>query len=127
MFWPASASGRSGPSGYLSDSLFPAVAEYANRASFLLSAGKPAAEIGLYMPTESMWLGNENSNTSLLNISKQLLENQLDFDFVDEQGIGSVFTLENGAFKNLSGQNYSTMIIPSVYHERRSNEKTAII
>jgi hypothetical protein len=113
MFWPSSANGRNGPSGYLSDSSFPVVAEYSNRASFLLSGGKPAAQIGLYMPTESMWLGKENSNTSLLNISKQLLEKQFDFDFVDEQGIGSVFTLQNGIFKNLSGQNYSTIIIPS--------------
>lgn len=114
MFWPASASGRGTPSGYLSDSLFPAVAEYSNRASFLLSNGKPAAQIGLYMPTESMWLGNENSNSSLLHIAKQLSEKQLDFDFVDEQGIGSVFTLQNRTFKNLSGQTYSTIIIPSV-------------
>ncbi len=113
MFWPASASGRGGPSGYLSDSLFPALAEYANRASFLLSSGKPAAEIGLYMPTQSMWLGKENSNASVLHIAKQLLEKQLDFDFVDDQGIGSVFSLQNGTFKNLSGQSYSTIIIPA--------------
>jgi hypothetical protein len=66
------------------------------------------------MPTESMWLGNESSNTSLLKIAKQLLEKQLDFDFVDAQGIGSVFTLEKGTFKNLSGQTYSTIIIPSL-------------
>jgi hypothetical protein len=113
MFWPALASGRP-PSGYLTDSTFPAVAEYTNRASFLLSTGRPAAQIGLYMPTENMWLGNESSNTSLLKIAKQLLEKQLDFDFVDAQGIGSVFTLEKGTFKNLSGQTYSTIIIPSV-------------
>jgi hypothetical protein len=113
MFWPASASGRT-PSGYLTDAKFPAVAEYTNRASFLLSMGKPAAQIGLYMPTESMWIGKENSNTGVLKIAKQLLEKQLDFDFVDAQGIGSVFTIEKGTFKNLSGQTYSTIIIPSV-------------
>lgn len=114
MFWPSSAGGRSGPSGYLSDPQFPSLADYSNRASYLLSNGKPAARIGLYMPTESMWLGKENSNTSVLNIAKQLLEKQLDFDFVDQQGISSVFTLQNGTFKNMSGQNYSTIIIPSV-------------
>ncbi|MEP6675456.1 MAG: glycosyl hydrolase [Ferruginibacter sp.] len=114
MFWPASASGRSIPSGYLSDSLFPVLAAYSNRSSFLLSNGKPAAQIGLYMPTESMWLNNEKSNSGLLKIAKQLSEKQLDFDFVDEQGIGSAFTMQNGAFKNLSGQMYSAIIIPSV-------------
>jgi alpha-L-rhamnosidase len=113
MFWPALASGRN-PSGYLIDSTFPAVAEYSNRASFLLSNGRPAAQIGLYMPTENMWLGNESSNTSLLKIAKQLLEKQFDFDFADQQAIGSLFTLQKGTFKNLSGQTYSTIIIPSV-------------
>jgi hypothetical protein len=114
MFWPASAGGGNGPSGYLSDSLFPTVAEYSNRSSFLLSNGKPAAQIGLYMPTESMWLGNEDVNTSLLHIEKQLSEKQLDYDLVDEQGISSVFSLQNGTFKNLSGQTYSAIIIPSL-------------
>ncbi len=114
MFWPASASGREAPSGYLSDVTFPVVAEYSNRASFLLSNGKPASQIGLFMPTASMWLGDEKSNSSLLKIARQLLEKQLDFDFVDEQGIGSLFTLQQGAFKNLSAQTYSTIIIPSV-------------
>ena len=114
MFWPSSASGHKGPSGYLSDPQFPALAEYANRAGYLLSIGMPAAQIGVYMPTESMWLGSENSNISLLSLTKQLLEHQLDFDYVDEQGIGSLFTLENGTFKNLSGQLYSTILIPYV-------------
>jgi hypothetical protein len=113
MFWPASASGRNG-SGYLTDEKFPALAEYTNRSSFLLSSGKPAALIALYMPTESMWLGYDNSNTSVLKIARQLLEKQLDFDFVDEQGIGSVFSLGKGNFKNLSGQVYNTIIIPSI-------------
>jgi hypothetical protein len=114
MFWPSSANGRSGPSGYLSDPSFPALAEYCNRASFLLSMGMPAATIGLYMPTESMWLGNEKSNTRLLNITRQLLERQLDFDYIDEQGLGSEFILEKGTSKNLSGQTYSTIIIPPI-------------
>jgi hypothetical protein len=114
MFWPASASGRNGPSGYLSDPKFPALATYSNRASFLLSSGRPSAHIGLYMPTESMWLGKENSNTSVLKIAKQLLEKQFDFDFVDQQGLASVFSLGKGEFKNLSGQAYTSIIIPSI-------------
>lgn len=114
MFWRSSAGGGNGPSGYLADLQFPALAEYTNRSSYLLSSGKPAAQIGLYMPTESMWLGNENANTTLLKITNQLLEHQLDFDFVDQQGLGSVFALDKGIFKNLSGQTYSTIIVPAV-------------
>jgi hypothetical protein len=112
MFWPSSANGRPKGESYLTDAAFPALAEYSNRASYLLSNGIPAAQVGLYCPTESMWLGNENANTSLLNIAKQLLEHQVDFDFVDNQGVSSVFKLNKGVFTNLSGQDYRTIIIP---------------
>ncbi|MVN21449.1 glycosyl hydrolase [Mucilaginibacter arboris] len=112
MFWPSSANGKAKGESYLTDPAFPALAEYSNRASFLLSNGIPAAQVGLYCPTESMWLGDEEANTSLLNIAKQLLEHQIDFDFVDNQALTSVFKLNKGSFTNLSGQSYRTIIIP---------------
>jgi hypothetical protein len=93
---------------------FPPVAEYINRATYLLSQGRPAAQIGLYFPTLSMWYGDNESNTSLLNISNQLIENQLDFDFVDEQALSSVLTLDNGKLINASKQEYKAIIIPSL-------------
>jgi hypothetical protein len=93
---------------------FPPVAQYINRATFLLSQGKPAAQIGVYFPTFSMWYGDNGSNTSLLDISRQLMENQCDFDFIDEQALSSVLTPGNGILKNLSGQVYRAIIIPSV-------------
>lgn len=116
---PANAS--SGPSNqgvprpvfFLTDS-FPPVAQYINRAAYLLSQGKPAAQIGVYFPTMSLWFGDNESNTSALDIARQLMENQRDFDFVDEQALTTVLSLENGSFKNLSGQSYKTIIIPSV-------------
>lgn len=113
MFWSSSASGRAKGTSYLNDEAFPALAEYSNRASYLLANGIPAAQVGLYCPTESMWLGNEEANSSLLSIAKQLSERQIDYDFVDNQGLSSVFKLDKGAFTNLSGQQYHTIIIPS--------------
>lgn len=112
MFWSSSASGRAPGKSYLTDAEFPALAEYSNRASYLLANGIPAAEVGLYCPTESMWLGKKEADSSLLNIAKQLLEHQIDFDFVDNQGLSSVFKLDKGVFTNLSGQQYRTIIIP---------------
>jgi len=50
----------------------------------------------------------------MLDISQQLTENQIDFDFVDEQAFESVLTLRNGSFINLSGQEYKAIIIPSI-------------
>jgi len=93
---------------------FPALVSYANRACYLLSMGRPAAKIALYHPTTSIWLGDDDSNTSLLDIARKLSEQQRDFDFVDEYSLSSMLTLKNGTFTNLSGQNYCAVIIPSV-------------
>lgn len=101
-------------SPYIRDTSFPALSAYTNRASWLLSNGRPAASVAVYFPTESMWLGNKMSDSSLLMISRLLLEHQVDFDYIDRQGITSVFTLENGGFLNASGQKYSTILIPFV-------------
>jgi hypothetical protein len=91
---------------------FPPVAAYFNRAAFLLSQGRPACKIGLFVPTSSMWYGDNASNENLLSISQNLLENQYDFDFIDEQSLSSVMTIKNGSFVNLSGQEYTAIIIP---------------
>lgn len=93
---------------------FPPVAEYFNRATYLLSIGQPAAQIALYYPTSSMWLGDNDANTLCLSVAKKLMDSQHDFDFVDEQALSSVLKLEKGGLKNLSGQSYSTIIIPSI-------------
>ncbi len=98
---------------FMSDT-FPPVANYVNRATYLLSVGKPAAQIGLYFPTSSMWYGDNESNNSVLALAQQLMEQQRDFDFVDEQALSSLLKIENGTLKNLSGQTYKTIIIPSV-------------
>jgi hypothetical protein len=110
---PGSSQATMRTSFFQSDT-FPPVAQYVNRATYLLSQGKPAAQIGVYFPTFSMWYGDNVSNISLLDISRQLMENQCDFDFVDEQAFSSVLIQENGTLKNLSGQSYKTIIIPSV-------------
>jgi hypothetical protein len=98
---------------FTSDEFVP-IAQYVNRATYLLSQGTPAARIALYHPTSSMWLGDDGANRSALALAQQLLEHQCDFDFVDEQALSSILLLERGAFKNLSGQAYAAVIIPSV-------------
>ncbi|NWJ52907.1 MAG: beta-galactosidase [Bacteroidetes bacterium] len=98
---------------FMSDT-FPPVASYVNRATYLLSQGKPAAQIALYFPTSSMWLGDIESNESNLAIVQKLLETQHDFDFIDEQALTSLLINKNGKLTNLSGQSYSTVIIPSI-------------
>ena len=93
---------------------FPPVANYINRATYLLSQGRPAARIGVYFPTLSLWYGDNESNTSLLSISQQLMENHFDFDYVDEQALNSVLIPENNTLINSSNQTYYAIIVPSI-------------
>jgi hypothetical protein len=89
------------------------LAWYANRASYLMAIGRPAAQVALYHPANSMWLGDEAADRSTTKLGKQLLERQIDFDYFDEQSLGSAATLDGGAFRNLSGQVYRAVIVPS--------------
>jgi len=99
---------------YLDEPEFKAVAEYANRASYLLAQGRPAAQIAVYFPTTSLWLGDREAEESAMQIARQLLAAQRDFDFVDEQALSSEMLLAGDAFRNFSGQSYRAVIIPSV-------------
>jgi hypothetical protein len=89
------------------------LAWYANRASYLMAIGRPAAQVALYHPANSMWLGDEEADRSTTRLGKQLLEHQIDFDYFDEQSLSDIATLENGAFRNLSGQVYRAVVVPS--------------
>jgi hypothetical protein len=113
MFYPSSATSPE-RSGWLEADEFPAVAATVARAAYLLSLGRPAAQIALYFPTSSIWLGDEAANESVWEIARQLLEQQRDFDFVDEQALASLLRLEGDALVNLSGQHYRAVIVPPV-------------
>ena len=89
------------------------LAWYTNRASYLMAIGRPAAQVALYHPASSMWLGDEQADRSTTKLGRQLLERQIDFDYFDEQSLSSVATLDGGAFRNLSGQAYRAVVVPS--------------
>lgn len=112
MFYPSSAHPRE-RSGWLVSDAFPALARYVHRALYLLSMGRPAAQIALYYPTSSLWLSDEEADASTWRIAQQLLEQQRDFDLVDQRALDSLLALEGGAFENLSRQRYRAVIIPS--------------
>jgi hypothetical protein len=112
MFVPASSGGQSGLRGWMGDEGFPPAIAYANRATYLLAQGRPAAQIAVYYPNLSMWLGDSTADTAVLGIMRQLLEHQRDFDFVNEEGFTTALTSEPGALKNLSGQRYRAVIVP---------------
>jgi hypothetical protein len=89
------------------------LAWYTNRAGYLMAIGRPAAQVGIYHPTNSMWLGDQEADRSTTKLGWQLYEHQVDWDYFDEQSLSSVATIADGGFKNLSGQVYRAIVVPS--------------
>ena len=89
------------------------LAWYTNRAGYLMAIGQPAAEVGLYHPVNSLWMGDEEADRSTNKLGWQLFEHQVDWDYFDEQSLSSTATVENGGFRNLSGQVYRAIVVPS--------------
>jgi hypothetical protein len=89
------------------------LAWYTNRAGYLMAIGRPAAQVGLYHPASSLWMGDEEADRSTTKLGWQLLEHQVDWDYFDEQSLSSVATIADGGFKNLSGQVYRAIVVPS--------------
>lgn len=104
------------PAGYryLDDPSFPALALYVNRVTYVLSQGKPGAEIGVYIPSSSFWFGDVAANRSFLAVTHALLEHQRDLDFVDEDALAASLELRGGEFVNRSGQAYRAIVVPRV-------------
>ena len=90
------------------------IAWYANRASYLLANGRPGATVALYHPTDNMWYGDKNSDDVTVRLVTQLMEHQVDFDHIDLDSLVSVCTLDGGGLKNLSGQVYRAVVVPSI-------------
>jgi hypothetical protein len=92
------------------------IGHYVSRAQLLLALGRPAAQVLYFHPTDSMWMGDSESDDVLIrpanNVVTQLLEHQIDFDHVDSDDLASLLTLEKGGLKNLSGQIYKGVVYP---------------
>jgi hypothetical protein len=82
-----------------------------------MAIGRPAAQVGLYHPGNTIWLGGDaatEADRSTTKLGWQLFEHQIDWDYFDEQSLSSVATIEDGGFKNLSGQVYKAIVLPSM-------------
>jgi hypothetical protein len=93
------------------------IAWYADRGGYLMAIGQPAAQIGLYHPGNSIWLGGtdaQEADRSTTKLGWQLLQHQIDWDYFDEQSLSSIASIEDGGFKNLSGQVYKAIVFPSM-------------
>ncbi len=112
MFWPSSAS-KTEFKSWMAQEGTKDLVTYTNRSCYLMAQGKPAAKVAVYFPISSIWLDNNVVDKSLRNQTQLLLEHQIDFDFVDDDGIANALTVGTAHFTNKSGQRYETLIIPS--------------
>ena len=86
---------------------------YVSRSQHLLAIGRPVAQVAYLHPTDSMWMNDKESDTVTLKLVTQLLEHQIDFDHIDADELAGVVALEGGGLKNLSGQTYRAVIVPT--------------
>jgi len=117
MFFPASSKEQANirqQYGYMADPNFPAMMASVNRACYAMSQGRSDARIAVYFPSLSFWYGDFKPNQVMWSLTEQLLDQQRDFDFVDDDALAGTLALADGALTNLSGQSYSTVILPSV-------------
>jgi hypothetical protein len=99
---------------YMADPAFPPMMAAVRRACYAMSHGRSAAQIAVYFPSLSFWHGDYEPDKAMWALAQQLLEDQRDFDFVDDEAVARTMTLADGHFTNLSGQSYRAVILPSV-------------
>jgi hypothetical protein len=113
MYFPATSAGPTAPSGYMGQPSFPDLMTYARRLSYLMAMGRPDASVALFLPSSSMWLGNDASDTQFVSTERLLSEHQIDFDIVDEDALTHDLKALPGSFETLSGNRYRTVIMPA--------------
>jgi hypothetical protein len=111
---PAAAPRRGGPSAVMRDPGWPALMQYSQRMSYVLSMGRPAASVALYLPSDSMWLGDTAADTAFVSTERMLSERQIDFDIVGVDALESELKAGAGSFETMSGNKYKVVILPSI-------------
>lgn len=122
MFFPASSSvslngntpntGAGKPSAFMNEPGFPDLMQYTRSLSYLMSMGRPAASVALYIPSSSMWLGEAAADRAFVSTERLLSEHQIDFDIVSEDALATELIAGKGTLTTLSGNSYRTIILP---------------
>jgi hypothetical protein len=111
---PAAPGARlGGPSAVMRDPAWPALMEYTRRVSYVMSQGRPAAQVALYLPSSSLWLGDTAADTAFVSSEQMLSERQIDFDVINNDALATDLKAGAGFFETLSGNRYRTVIVPS--------------
>ena len=114
MYFPSSNPGGRPRTTLTEHPEFPAFMRYVGRLSYLMSMGKPAASVALYLPSSSLWLSDGTADTQFVSTERLLSEHQIDFDIVSEDSLANDLQAGEGTFETMSGNLYRTVIMPSV-------------
>ena len=106
---------RGGPSALMRDPGWPALMQYLQRLTYVMSMGRPAAQVALYIPSSSMWLGDSASDTAFVSSERMLAERQIDFDIINQDALATDLKADGlGRFETMSGNYYRVVILPSL-------------
>ena len=97
-----------GPSMLMRDPGWPALMQYLQRLSYVMSMGRPAATVALYIPSSSMWLGDSASDTAFVSSEGMLSEQQVDFDIINQDALATDLKAGPGFLESMSGNQYRT-------------------
>src|SRR6202789_4066782 len=67
MYFPASSTPKAHRSPYMEDPAYPALLTYVQRMSYLMSMGRPAASVALYLPSSSIWMGDAAADAAFVS------------------------------------------------------------
>ncbi len=112
MYFPATSSGPKPPPSYMGEAGFSDLTGYVRRMSYLMAMGRPEAQVALYLPSSSLWLGDDAADAQFVSTERLLSEHQIDFDIVSDDALAHDLTARHGAFETLSGNRYRTVILP---------------
>ncbi len=89
-------------------------ADYVGRLSYVCRIGNPVINVTVYYPIASIWAGAEKETVATLEtLNQRLLENQIDFDYIDDDAILSEECHAQEGLLQVHDMRYSTVIIPS--------------
>ncbi len=103
---------RGGPSEMMRDPGWPALMDYVHRVSYVMSMGRPAAQVALYIPSSSMWLDDSAADTAFVATERLLAERQIDFDIINIDALATDLKAGPGYLETMSGNQYRTVVIP---------------
>jgi hypothetical protein len=98
----------------MADPGWPALMDYIRRLTYVMAMGRPGAEVALYLPSSSLWLGDAASDVAYVSTERMLAERQIDFDIIGLNALASDLKAGPGVFETMSGNKYRVVILPSL-------------